>query len=75
MNERELVTAAQIFQANCGANKLKVSFADCLKVVLLSKLLEKRPNMYGANESFSPGEMELILKLVQGRPRAWYRFW
>ena len=75
MTERELITAAQIFMANCGANKMKISFADSLKVVLMSKLLEKNPNMYGAKEEFSPGELELILRLIQNRKRAWYRFW
>lgn len=74
MNEKELVNSAKIFQGNQLLNGEKISYADCLKVILLSKMLERKSAM-GVADAFTTGEMELILKLIQGRKRAWYKFW
>lgn len=72
MTEKELVTAAQIFQANCGMNKIKISFSDSCKVVLLSRLVDQ-------GREFTSGELNLLLRLIQGKGRWrynwWYKFW
>jgi hypothetical protein len=68
MTERELILRAKTFRANSYANSDKITYADALKVVLLSELVDR-------GKEFSAGELELILKLVQMKKRAWYRFW
>jgi hypothetical protein len=72
MTERELIIAAKIFQANCGANGNKVSFADSCKVVILSAIAGKiRENGYVASHA----EIYILLELMETYRRPWYMFW
>lgn len=59
---------------NCGGNNERISFSDSLKVVCMSELIDKKPNKHGEHAEFTPGEMELILRLVQNK-KPWYKFW
>lgn len=67
MIEKDLIHRAKVFQGNSRLNGDKISYQDCLKVVLLSDLVDSK-------REFTTGEMELILRLVQNK-KPWYKFW
>ena len=67
MTETELIIAAKVFRGNSLLNGDKISYSDSLKVVLLSRLIDN-------GKEFSPGELELILRLIRNR-KPWYQFW
>jgi hypothetical protein len=69
MTEKELIIAAKIFRANCGANGDEISYTDSLKIVLLSKIVEGRDR-----DPLSQGEMELVARLITTK-NPWYKFW
>lgn len=68
MTEKELINSVQVFRGNCLLNGDKISFADACKVVLLSRILDNR-------NAFTTREMEVLLKLVQGKRIYWWKFW
>jgi hypothetical protein len=72
MTERELINSAKIFQANCGANGNKVSFADACKVVILSTIEGKvNSNGYIASQA----EIYILFELMETYQRPWWKFW
>lgn len=77
MTERELINSAKIFQANCGANGNRVSFADSCKVVLLSHI-EIRLGSSGLLP-IEHKQTELLFKsvfdLMKTYQRPWWKFW
>jgi hypothetical protein len=68
LTEKQMINSVKVFQGNCLLNGDKISFADACKVVLLSKLVDQERN-------FTNPEMEILLLLVQGRKKVWYKFW
>jgi hypothetical protein len=74
ITEKDLLHRAKVFLNNCGGNNEKISFGESLKVILLSELLDRKPDRYGNIVQFTPGELDLIFKLIKDK-KPWYKFW